>query len=85
MLVGRVVGGWRHDRGLKLVAQPPPLPSALTCVAQPSPLPRALTWLLRIGWPRHGHLDPVAPPFTRRDQDDRTPQRGSAWVSTRWP
>jgi REP element-mobilizing transposase RayT len=49
--------GWRHDLGLARVASD-------------SPLPRALTWLLRVGWRRHGHLDPVAPPFTRRDQDD---------------
>jgi REP element-mobilizing transposase RayT len=49
--------GWRHDLGL-------------TRAAPSSPLPRALTWLLRVGWRRHGFLDPVPPPFTRRERDD---------------
>ena len=54
---GAWFGGWRHDL-------------ARTRVAPVSPLPRALTWLLRVGWRRHGYLDPVPPPFMRRDQDD---------------
>jgi REP element-mobilizing transposase RayT len=49
--------GWRHDLGLRRLAPT-------------SPLPRALTWLLRIGWRRHGSLDPVPGPYARRDQDD---------------
>ena len=49
--------GWRHD--LRLAR-----------VAPASPLPRAITWLLRVGWRRHGPLDPVPPPFTGRVQDD---------------
>jgi REP element-mobilizing transposase RayT len=49
--------GWRHDLGL-------------THVAPPSPLPRALTWLLRVGWRRHGSLDPVPPPFPRGERED---------------
>jgi REP element-mobilizing transposase RayT len=49
--------GWRHELGVRRV------PRA-------SPLPRALTWLLRVGWRRHGCIDPVPPPFARRDQDD---------------
>jgi REP element-mobilizing transposase RayT len=49
--------GWRHELGLRRVARA-------------SPLPRAFTWLLRVGWRRHGYLDPVPPPFTRRDQDE---------------
>jgi REP element-mobilizing transposase RayT len=49
--------GWRHELGLARGAAA-------------SPLPRALTWLLRVGWRRHGYLDPVAPPFARRDPND---------------
>jgi REP-associated tyrosine transposase len=49
--------GWRHDLGRK-------------GAATVSPLPRALTWLLRVGWRRHGCLEPVPPPFTCRDPDD---------------
>jgi len=49
--------GWRHELGVGRVARA-------------SPLPRALTWLLRVGWRRHGCLDPVPPPFTRRDRED---------------
>jgi REP element-mobilizing transposase RayT len=49
--------GWQHGLGL-------------TRVTSVSPLPRALTWLLRVGWRRHGCIDPVPPPFMRRDQDD---------------
>jgi putative transposase len=45
--------GWRHDLGL-------------TRVAPASPLPRALTWLLRVGWRRHGSLDPVPCVHARR-------------------
>jgi REP element-mobilizing transposase RayT len=48
--------GWRH--GIRLSRSAPP-----------SPLPRALTWLLRQGWRRHGCLDPVPRPFTRRDRE----------------
>jgi REP element-mobilizing transposase RayT len=49
--------GWRHELGLARITPA-------------SPLPRALTWLLRVGWRRHGSLDPVPPPFTRRDQNE---------------
>jgi REP element-mobilizing transposase RayT len=62
--------GWRHDLGPKRVAPASPSPHALTQLAPTSPLPRALTWLLRVGWRRHGYLDPVPPPFTRRERED---------------
>jgi putative transposase len=43
--------GWRHA---------PPAPSAVRPVA------RARTWLLRVGWRRHGLLDPDEVPGPRR-------------------
>jgi REP element-mobilizing transposase RayT len=49
--------GWRYGLGLARVASA-------------SPLPRALTWLLRVGWRRHGHIDPVPPLLTWRDPND---------------
>jgi hypothetical protein len=42
-----------------------PLPRSLTRAASSSPLPRALTWLLRVGWRRHGALDPFPVPAPR--------------------
>ena len=57
--------GWRHDLDITRVASESPTTRALIRVASASPLPRALTWLLRIGWRRHGSLDPVPRPFTR--------------------
>jgi REP element-mobilizing transposase RayT len=75
--------GWRHAFGLARaaaalpapdsltrVAAASPAPGSLTRIAPASPLPRALTWLLRVGWLRHGALDPVPPPFARRDLED---------------
>jgi len=62
--------GWRHALGLRRVVPDAPSPRALVHVAPASPLPRALTWLLRVGWRRHGCIDPVPPPFTRRDQNE---------------
>ena len=50
-------------RALVHVAPASPSSRALVHVAPASPLPRALTWLLRVGWRRHGSLDPVPPPF----------------------
>jgi putative transposase len=61
--------GWRYDLGLTRVAPASRLPRALKRAAPTSPLPRTLTWLLRVGWRRHGRLDPVPPPFTRRCED----------------
>jgi len=75
--------GWRHTLGLTRVAPDAPSPRALVHVAPDSasqralvhvapasPLPRALTWLLRVGWRRRGCIDPVPPPFMRRDEGD---------------
>jgi REP element-mobilizing transposase RayT len=60
--------GWRHELEPVRVSTSPT--AARSRVAPTSPLPRALTWLLREGWRRHGALDPVPPPFTRRDRND---------------
>jgi REP element-mobilizing transposase RayT len=62
--------GWRHALGPTHVASASPWPRAPMRVPPASPLPRALTWLLRVGWRRHGTLDPVPPPYSRRDWDD---------------
>jgi REP element-mobilizing transposase RayT len=59
--------GWRHALGLARIATCPT--AGRTRIAPASPLPRALTWLLSVGWRRHGALDPVPPPFTRRDRE----------------
>jgi hypothetical protein len=62
--------GWRHGLGLKPAAAVELLPRTPTHAASSSPLPRALTWLLRVGWRRHGALDPVPPAVTRRARED---------------
>jgi hypothetical protein len=52
--------GWKRDRsasGGEARAAPPSVPPAV----QPS-VARARTWLLRVGWRRHGLLDPADVP-----------------------
>jgi REP element-mobilizing transposase RayT len=60
--------GWRHELGLRRVTSGSSSSRAPARVPSNSPLPRALTWLLRVGWRRHGSLDPVPPSFMCKDK-----------------
>ncbi|HEX2483868.1 MAG TPA: transposase [Myxococcota bacterium] len=60
---GRWFHGWREG--------------VVASARSPAPIARARTWLLRVGWRRHGLLDPSEVPGLRAQRRDRAPPSGS--------